>query len=64
MFDKQRIVVKKEKEQRKVKKEKEDKRRFLVRRWEQQNQINVAKGRSTIKLEEEENNILSRYYSV
>ena len=62
MLERQQSVVKKEKEI-KVTKAKENRRRFLVRNWEKQNQINVSKGRPTINLEEEENNIISRYYS-
>ena len=62
MLEKQQSVVKKEKET-KVTKAKGNRRRFSVRSWEQQNQINVSKGIPTIKLEEEENNIVSRYYS-
>ena len=58
MFENQQIVVKKEKEQTKVKKVSEYKHRFSVRKWQQQNKANLAKGRPAIKLEEKDNDCL------
>ena len=42
-----------------IKKEKEEKvRRFSVRQWREQNKLNIALGRPTIKLEEHENEVV------
>ena len=62
MFEKQRSVVKIEKVEVSIRDTTNTQRRFSVRQWEAQNKINVAKGRPTIKLEEEENDIVIEHY--
>ena len=41
----------------------EEKKRFSIRQWELQNELNKKKGRPTIKLEEEEGDLVREYYS-
>ena len=52
MFGKQRSVVKIEKKEVSIRDTTNTQRRFSVRQWEEQNKINMTKGRPTIKLEE------------
>ena len=62
MFEKQRSVFKTEKVEVSIQDTTNTQRRLLVRQWEAKNKINVAKGRPTIKLEEEENDIVTEHY--
>ena len=62
MFETQRSVVKIAKKEVSIRDTTNTQRRFSVRQWEEQNKINMAKGRPTIKLEEEENDIVTEYY--